>query len=136
MYSFYVNYNFSLYFCFMKTKSISAILRNIREELGYSQEYMSIQLEITQQAYSNIEKNPEKCSLDRLLDISRILQVPLVTLLGLDDHYVQQNFNQAGGNAATQMNVSPPPSESEAYKMLITELKQEIAFLRGLVSKK
>ena len=120
----------------MKSKSISAILRNIREELGYSQEYMSIQLEITQQAYSNIEKNPEKCSLDRLRDVSRILQVPLVTLLGLDDHYVQQNFNQAGGNAGTQMNVSPPPSESEAYRMLITELKQEIAFLRGLVSKK
>lgn len=120
----------------MKTKSISTILRNLRETLGYSQEYMSIQLDITQQAYSNMEKNPEKCSLERLRDIAKILQVPLVTLLGIDDQFVQQNFNQAGGNAATQMNITPAPSESEAYKILISELKQEITFLRSLISKK
>jgi transcriptional regulator with XRE-family HTH domain len=120
----------------MKSMSISTTLRNLREAKGYSQDYMSIQLDITQQAYSNIEKKPEKCSLERLREIARVLQVPLVTLIGLDDQYIQQNFHQAGGNAATQMNISPPSSESEAFKLLIAELKQEVTFLRGLVSKK
>lgn len=47
-------------------------IRFIREQLGYSQEYVATQLGITQQSYSNIEKKPEKATLQRLKDIAAI----------------------------------------------------------------
>ncbi len=38
---------------------------------------------------------------------------------------------QHGGNAATQMNVVTDKSKNEIYERLISELKDEIIFLRG-----
>ena len=119
----------------MKTKlSISENIRLIRESQGYSQDYVAIKLEITQQAYSAIEKNPERATLSRLKEIAAILQVPIVTLLGEDEINLQQNFHQAGGNAATIFkNIS---SGSEVYEKWIAELKEEVHFLRKIVSDK
>lgn len=109
-------------------------IRFIREQLGYSQEYVATQLGITQQSYSNIEKKPEKATLQRLKDIAAILQVNFVTLLGEDDIYIQQNFHQQGGNAATQMNVST--AEKEVYEKFIDELKEQVDFFRSLAKDK
>jgi transcriptional regulator with XRE-family HTH domain len=119
----------------MKTKlSISENIRLIRESQGYSQDYIAIKLDITQQAYSVIEKNPERATLSRLKEIAAILQVPLVTLLGEDEINLQQNFHQSGGNAATIFkNIS---SGSEVYEKWIAELKEEVHFLRNIVSDK
>lgn len=131
-----VTYNFHLYICIMKRKlTISDNIRLMREYMGFSQEFIADKLGITQQAYSQIEKNPEKTTLKRLKDIADILQVSLVTLLGEDETYVLQNFNQSGGNAATQMNVTPSNNEREIYDRLISELKEEILFLRELTKK-
>lgn len=118
-----------------KKNSIADNIRLIRESLGYSQEYVADKLNLTQQAYSNIEKNPEKVTLKRLKELSIVLQVNLVTLIGEDDTYVQQNFHQQGGHAATQMNVTPSHYEKEIYERLISELKDEIIFLRELTKK-
>ncbi len=109
-------------------------IRFIREQLGYSQEYVATQLGITQQSYSNIEKKPEKATLQRLKDIAAILQVNFVTLLGEDDVYIQQNFHQQGGNAATQMNIST--AEKEVYEKFIDELKEQVDFFRSLAKDK
>lgn len=117
----------------MKNKiSIADNIRIIRENLGYSQEYVATKLDITQQAYSHIEKSPENTTLKRLKEISLVLQVNFVTLLGEDDTYIQQNFHQQGGNAATQMNVTATNSDKEVYERLIFELKEQIDFLKSL----
>lgn len=110
----------------MKNKiPVSDNIRIIRENLGYSQEYIASSLDITQQAYSHIEKHPEKATLKRLKEIANILQVNIITLIGEEETYIMQNFHQQGGNAATQFIVSD--------KSLIHSLKEEIAFLRSLV---
>ncbi len=115
-----------------KKATISDTIRLIRESQGFSQDYVAMKLDITQQAYSAIEKNPERATLTRLREIAIILQVPLVTLLGEDEINLQQNFHQAGGNAATIFkNVS---SGADVYEKWIAELKEEIAFLRGCVA--
>lgn len=120
----------------MKNKiSISDNIRIIRENLGYSQDYIATKLDITQQAYSSIEKNPEKATLKRLKEIAAILQINFVTLLGEDETYIQHNFNQQGGNAATQMNVTTSNNEKDIFVRFINELKEEIVFLRDLTSK-
>lgn len=114
---------------------VSDIIRIIRENLGYNQEYVATQLGISQQAYSNIEKNPEKATLQRLKEVATVLRVNLVTILGEDEVYIQQNFHQQGGNAATQMNVSPP-TDREVYEKMIDHLKGEIEYLREQTKKK
>ncbi len=111
-------------------------IRLLREARGLSQKQMADKLGITQQAYSNLEKKPERATLERLRQIAQILQVELITLLGEEDTYILQNFNQSGGNAATQMNITPSVGEREIYDKLIVSLKEEIAFLRELQLKK
>ena len=107
-------------------------IRLLREARGFSQKQIADKLGITQQAYSNLEKKPEKATLQRLREIANILQVELITLLGEEDTYILQSFNQSGGNAATQMNITPSVVEKEIYEKLILTLKEEITFLREL----
>ena len=116
----------------MRTKiSIADNIRSIRKALDFSQEFVADQLKISQQAYSAIELDPEKASLERLREIARILQVDLVTLLGEDDVYIQHNFNQQGGNAATQMTIAN--SDREVYERYIADLKNQVTFLQSLI---
>ena len=83
-----------------------------------------------------MEKKPERATLERLREIAQILQVELITLLGEEDTFILQSFNQSGGNAATQMNITPSSSEKEIYEKLIASLKEEISFLRELQLRK
>jgi transcriptional regulator with XRE-family HTH domain len=118
----------------MKKINIANNIRLLRESMGYSQDYVALQLNITQQAYSAIEKKPEKATLQRLKEIAVILQVPLITLLGEDEVVIQQNFNQAGGNAGTILkNIY---TNGDVLDRLVTELKDEINFLRTALLKK
>jgi transcriptional regulator with XRE-family HTH domain len=110
---------------------VSDNIRVIREAKNYSQEYVATKLNVTQQAYSSMEKNPENMSLKRLRELCKILDVELITLLGEENVMVQQNYNQQGGQAATNM-VFQGLSENEKslYERFIAELKHEISFLR------
>lgn len=62
---------------------IAETIRKKRIEKGYSQEFVASKLRITQQAYAVIEKNPENSSIKRLCEISTILEIELVEMLGL-----------------------------------------------------
>ena len=69
-------------------------VRLIRESNGFSQEYVASKMELSQQAYSNIEKNPENASVKRLRQLSQVFSVPVTSLIGESEQYVQQNFQQ------------------------------------------
>ena len=107
-----------------------------RELKGFSQDYVAKQLDVTQQAYSQMEKNPDSMTLKRLKDLCKILDVELIALLDEDNVYVQQNFHQQGGNAATKMIISTGSDENkQLYERLLSEQKEEILFLREQISK-
>jgi transcriptional regulator with XRE-family HTH domain len=119
-----------------RKKDISTLIRTIREEKKFTQLYMAKKLNVTQQAYSSMEINPESVSLKRLRDIAEILGVELITILGIDTDLVQQNFGQKGGNAATQMvNNYTTQEHNELYERLVSKLKEEVFFLRNLLDK-
>jgi len=112
-------------------------IRLIRESNGFSQEYVAAKLEITQQAYSNIEKNPENSSIKRLKQISEVLSVPVTSLIGETEHYIQQNFQQQGGQAATIIHVQGiPENERQLYERYIEQLKSEIQLLKSMLNQK
>jgi transcriptional regulator with XRE-family HTH domain len=115
------------------SKKLSYTLRSIRESKQVKQVYMARRLKFTQQAYSRMENDPQNLTLKRLIMIADILEVELVTLLGIDTALIQQNFGQQGGNSATQMVQNYTTSEkNELYERIIAQLKEEIAYLRPL----
>jgi transcriptional regulator with XRE-family HTH domain len=111
-----------------------SVIRIIRESNGLTQEYVASKLDITQQAYSNIEKHPENASVKRLRQLSQVFSVPVTSLIGETEQYIQQNFQQQGGQAATVIHVQGiPEHERKLYERLIEELKSEVELLRSLI---
>ncbi|MFN5889269.1 MAG: helix-turn-helix domain-containing protein [Bacteroidota bacterium] len=123
-----------------KGKKYSATInriRMLREGVGYSQEYVANKLNITQQAYSRIEKNPNATTLERLQQLSEILGVKVNSIVGEDDMYIQQNYHQQGGNASTVMYVTGlADREREALQQQIISLKKEIEVLTKIIEHK
>lgn len=60
-------------------------LRKLRLFKGYSQKYMAIKLDISQRAYSKIELNQTKLSLDKAIKISKIFEISTWELLSIDE---------------------------------------------------
>ncbi len=64
----------------MKENTIEKI-RTMRLIKGYTQDYMSIQLGITQRAYSKIECGLTNLTLERLRTISKVLETDIKELI-------------------------------------------------------
>ena len=64
-----------------KSKAIVSNIRNIREHKNYTQDYLAAKLGISQNAYSKIELGYSNITLNRLLEISEILEIDIATLI-------------------------------------------------------
>jgi transcriptional regulator with XRE-family HTH domain len=121
-----------------KSFSISDIgnkIRATRESINLSQEYVAAKLEISQQAYSRLEKNPQNITVSRLYKLSEILGVPFSSLTGEEEFYIQQNYNQQGGNASTVMHIQGlSDNERKLYEERINDLKEQIVLLQKILT--
>lgn len=120
----------------MKT-ALSEKIRSIRESRGYSQDYVARRLRVTQQAYSNMEKKPDHMALKRLVDLTEVLEIDLVSLLHMvEQHAASQHPASAVGHSLSGlMNghaANGSVMQSELYQRLINILQEEINFLRSL----
>jgi transcriptional regulator with XRE-family HTH domain len=73
-----------------KIKAVAINIRKIREHLNYTQEYLAMKLNISQNAYSKIELGYTKITLERLYQIAQVLDVDLVELIKANDIEVLQ----------------------------------------------
>lgn len=64
-----------------RVNAITKRIRSIRENRGFSQQYMATKLNISANAYSKIELRQSKIYLDRLFQIATILNINIETLL-------------------------------------------------------
>jgi len=113
-------------------------ITEIRTRKGFSYENMAHDLDLSTSAYRKIETGETKLTVERLVDISRILETPLNDLLDTDS---QKNFNQenkdnAHGFQGFNDNIFNEYSEVTkkllgAYEQQIEELKLEIEQLKG-----
>jgi hypothetical protein len=72
-----------------------------------------------------------------LKQISEVLSVPVTSLIGETEHYIQQNFQQQGGQAATIIHVQGiPENERQLYERYIEQLKSEIQMLKSMLNQK
>lgn len=66
-------------------------IREFRKKKGYSHETMAHELNMSQPAYSKIEKNETKLSVERLFEIANILETPVEKFLEINPNNV---YNQ------------------------------------------
>ena len=112
-------------------------VRMLREGIGYSQEYVANKLDISQQAYSKLEKNPDSATLERLKQLSEVLGVSINSIVGDEDMFIQQNFQQQGGNASTVMYMTGlADRERTALLQQIQQLENQVALLTKIIQSK
>lgn len=66
-------------------------IRKYRNLKGFSQEYMAGKMNLTQSSYAKIENNETKLTIDRVNEISKILEIDFFQLLYKKKHNVYSN---------------------------------------------
>lgn len=106
-------------------------IRSVRESRRYSQEYMAEMLSMSQSCYANLESGKSSLSVERLLAITEILDIDVSQLFEkqIGNHHLhsQDSLHEAVSVSGLS------PEIKHAYEQLITELREEVLFLRGLV---
>jgi transcriptional regulator with XRE-family HTH domain len=121
--------------------SIAQNIKNIRELKNFTQDYMATQLDITQGAYSKIERGETDMPLSRLEQIAKILGIKLLDIVGFEEGkiclYVSKDKysdNSKHGNGSKGFVVNSNASEKEKlYEQMIQQQKEEIVFLKKML---
>jgi len=69
----------------LKIKEIAANIRHKREFRNYTQEYLALKLNISQNAYSKIELGYTKITVERLFQIADILEFDVAELINPEE---------------------------------------------------
>ncbi|QEC42250.1 helix-turn-helix domain-containing protein [Pseudobacter ginsenosidimutans] len=77
------------------TARVATKIRTLRRNREYSQEYMALLLNISQNAYSRLENGKTPITIDRLYQIGTILQTNPATLLESEEAAAVQEWQRA-----------------------------------------
>jgi transcriptional regulator with XRE-family HTH domain len=119
--------------------SIAQNIKNIRELKNLTQDYMATQLDITQGAYSKIERGETDMPLSRLEQIAKILKIKLLDIVGFDEGkiclYVSKDkYSNHNGDTHKGVLTTAGFSEKEKlYEQMIQQQKEEIVFLKKMI---
>ena len=75
----------------LKAKAIAGNIRKIRGFRNYTQDYLAAKLGISQNAYSKLELGYSKLTLERLFDVSTILDVEIMQILNFQENEFLQS---------------------------------------------
>lgn len=78
-------------------KQVVENIKKVRKDKGISHEYIAHQLNISQAAYSKLEKNDTKLTVERLYKIAQVLEVSIPDLLNIDARNIFNQSNHASG---------------------------------------
>lgn len=115
------------------SKNIGEKIRQIRDLKGYSQEYISNKLGVSQRAYSKIERNEIKIDWEKITQISKLFEIDPLELISFDDNLVFNNCTQSGKFINSHANFSLPEKLIQQFELRIKSLENEILFLRKLL---
>ncbi len=108
-------------------------IKDIRSLKGFSYEYMANELNISTSAYRKIESNETKLTVERLFQISGILQTPVNKLIGSKSTNIfYQSNNHDNGTLIANQDIETyyHQENREVTQKLIQVLEQEVAHLR------
>lgn len=101
---------------------INAIIRQIRLEKGFSQDYVAKKLGISQKAYSNIENNVTQITLNRLKNIAEVMAIKV-------DILINQDLLSADGSRLTANDTLHINKAIDKYEDIISQQKRLIELL-------
>ena len=119
-------------------KVINKIVQG-RLRKGYSYENMAEELRLSVPAYRKLEIGETKLSVERLFQISVILEMPLSELLDInDEHMIQNNYHndtvyQQKIEHFYQENKEITEQLIRAKDELIVQLQKEVEFLKSKI---
>lgn len=108
-------------------------IKQIRELKNLTQEHLAIHLGLSTRAYSKIETGETQLTINRLNEISKILEVDPIEVLGFDEKQVFNNCKQDGNIGINHFNI--PDKLIGQYEQIIQSLKEQILLLKLLAEK-
>lgn len=117
----------------MMIKNPELKVKNIRELKNLTQEYMANQLNLSLRAYSKIESGETQLTINRINEISNILNVNPLELLGFDEKNIFNIHNSTGNNGYNLITSSEKMIEH--YEEVIEFLKEQNKTLLSIIEK-
>jgi transcriptional regulator with XRE-family HTH domain len=119
-------------------ENIGQKIRKLRELRNYTQEYMAMNLNITQTAYCKIEKEESRLTLDRLKAISTVLDVEPLQLLTFDERLFLRSVSQPPREKRIAENdnirqLYQKEQRDDHMNNRMKQLENEVVVLRGLL---
>jgi transcriptional regulator with XRE-family HTH domain len=113
-------------------------IKTVRKRKGISHEAMALNLGISQTAYTKIEREETKLTMERLQKIAEVLDVKLRDLLELDaQSFHQEIHNNESVTAISHQKVENLYQENqEVYEKLLAAKDEQIALQKSLLEKK
>ncbi|MDR3327217.1 MAG: helix-turn-helix domain-containing protein [Prevotellaceae bacterium] len=113
-------------------------IKTIRTQRGISHEAMAVNLGISQTAYTKIEREETKLTVDRLQKIAEILDVKIADLLELEPQSFHQDIpdNESVTAISHQKIENLYQGNREVYEKLIAAKDEQIALLKSLLEKR
>ena len=114
-------------------------IKRIREQKGYSQEYMAAMLDMKQASYSRLENQETNLTIARLQKIADILETDIAAFLDSSKLTIQNQTNNEGayGNGYVEnLHIENKETTKKLIQTLENEnhhLKSEIEFLRSTI---
>ncbi len=115
-------------------KNLKMKLKKIREERHYTQEYIAKKLGISIRAYSKIERGETQLTINRLKEISTILNVSPFELLSDEIAKTVPEKQQLIDNEKELTIIESFPIKQH-YEETITLLKDQIETLKKIIEK-
>lgn len=115
------------------TQKFSKKLKILREINNYTQEYVARVLDISQNAYSLIEKGTTKITLDRIEVLAELYKTTPSELVNINDNFYT---NPTGSGEGQHSNIPPSLSsfEKRMYEQTISRLEIDIEKLYNLIN--
>ena len=110
-------------------QNVGERIKRLREERNYSQQYLAGKLGISQKAYSKIETNQTRLSVDSLLKIAEILETSINKILDTDGNAVYNNFSTHTGEGIV-IHKTTSDKVFELYDKIIQSKDEEIKRLK------
>ena len=108
-------------------------IKQIRELKNFTQEYVAQKLGLSTRAYSKIETGETQLTINRLNEISAVLGIGPMEVLGFDDKKVFNFYNSNDINNIKNINL--PDKLGQQYEETIQSLKEQIQLLKLLQGK-
>ncbi|MCF8321671.1 MAG: helix-turn-helix domain-containing protein [Flavobacterium sp.] len=108
-------------------------IKQIRELKNFTQEYVAQKLGLSTRAYSKIETGETQLTINRLNEISAVLGIGPMEVLGFDDKKVFNFYNSNDINNIKNINL--PDKLVQQYEETIQSLKEQIQLFKLLQGK-